>query len=96
VTVSGGPEQAQGPRQAQDPLQPAASSRRPPPAPDRVGRIWALAFAAILIPGILVAIAVRAAGAPLGAAGLLGLLVMLVSTVAYPVLLKRWGWVDRR
>ena len=51
---------------------------------------------AVLVPGILVAVAVRAAGAPLAAAGLLGLLVMLVSSVAYPLLLKRWGWVDRR
>ena len=66
------------------------------PAPDHVGRIWALAFAMVLIPGILVAVGLRAAGAPLAAAGMLGLLVMLIATVAYPLLLKRWGWVDRR
>ncbi len=78
------------------PEQPAASPHRPPPHPENVGRIWALAFAAVLVPGILVAVAVRAAGAPLAAAGLLGLLVMLASSVAYPLLLKRWGWVDRR
>jgi hypothetical protein len=93
----------------QGPEQPAAQDRppsvaaqdspaanRPPPPADRTGRIWVLAFATVLIPGILVFIALRAAGAPLGPAGLLGLLVMLVSSVAYPLLLKRLGWVDRR
>jgi len=69
---------------------------RPPPPADQIGRIWVLAFATVLIPGILVFIALRAAGAPLGPAGLLGLLVMLVSSVAYPLLLKRLGWVGRR
>ena len=76
------------------PDRPAAD--RPPPPADQIGRIWVLAFATVLIPGILVFIALRAAGAPLGPAGLLGLLVMLVSSVTYPLLLKRLGWVGRR
>ena len=90
-----GPE-TPGSEMMHGPERPDAASHRPPPAPDHIGRIWALAFAAVLVPGILVAVAVRAAGGPLAAAGLLGLLVMLVSSVAYPFLLKRWGWVDRR
>ncbi len=81
-------------RPATSPDRPAAD--RPPPPADQIGRIWVLAFATVLIPGILVFIALRAAGAPLGPAGLLGLLVMLVSSVTYPLLLKRLGWVGRR
>jgi len=81
-------------RPAASPDRPAAD--RPPPPADQIGRIWVLAFATVLIPGILVFIALRAAGAPLGPAGLLGLLVMLVSSVTYPLLLKRLGWVGRR
>ena len=88
------PSVASPDRPAAAPDRPAAD--RPPPPADQIGRIWVLAFATVLIPGILVFIALRAAGAPLGPAGLLGLLVMLVSSVTYPLLLKRLGWVGRR
>jgi hypothetical protein len=55
-----------------------------------------LAAVVVLVPGILVYVALRALGLAIGPAGLLGLLVMILGMVAYPVLLRRTGWVGPR
>lgn len=64
--------------------------------PPGIGAISALAFALVLVPGIVVYAVLSAFGLPIGAAGLLGLLVMVVCMGAYPVVLRRLGWVGRR
>jgi hypothetical protein len=52
-----------------------------------------LAAVVVLVPGIVVYVALRAVGLGIGGAGLLGLLVMIIGMVAYPVILRRTGWV---
>ncbi len=61
-----------------------------------IGAIAALAFVVVMVPGILLYVVLRAFGLAIGPAGLLGLLVMFVCVFAYPVLLRRLGWVGRR
>ena len=68
-----------------------ATRRRP--KPPGIGAISMLAAVVVLVPGIVVYALLRAAGLAIGAAGLLGLLVMILGMVAYPVLLRRTGWV---
>ncbi|HSP36420.1 MAG TPA: hypothetical protein VLR26_01555 [Frankiaceae bacterium] len=55
-----------------------------------------LAAVVVLVPGIVVYVGLRALGLAIGPAGLLGLLVMILGMVAYPVLLRRTGWVGPR
>jgi hypothetical protein len=52
-----------------------------------------LAAVVVLVPGLLVYVALRALGLGIGPAGLLGLLVMIVGMAAYPMILRRTGWV---
>lgn len=52
-----------------------------------------LAAVVVLVPGIVVYSGLRALGLGIGGAGLLGLLVMIVGMVAYPMILRRTGWV---
>lgn len=61
-----------------------------------IGAISALAFALVLVPGIAVYAVLSVLGLPIGAAGLLGLFVMVVCMGVYPVVLRRLGWVGRR
>jgi hypothetical protein len=58
-----------------------------------IGAISMLAAVVVLVPGIVVYVLLRAVGLGIGPAGLLGLLVMIFGMVAYPLLLKRLGWV---
>ncbi len=77
----------------------AESSGGTPPAAagePGIGAIAALAFVVVMVPGILLYVVLRAFGLAIGPAGLLGLLVMFVCVFAYPVLLRRLGWVGRR
>jgi hypothetical protein len=69
------------------------SATRRPPKPPGIGAISMLAAVVVLVPGIVVYVLLRAAGLAIGPAGLLGLLVMILGMVAYPVLLRRTGWV---
>ena len=66
---------------------------RRPPKPPGIGAISMLAAVVVLVPGILVYVLLRAVGLAIGPAGLLGLLVMILGMAAYPVLLRRTGWV---
>jgi hypothetical protein len=52
-----------------------------------------LAAVVVLVPGIVVYVGLRALGLAIGPAGLVGLLVMIVGMVAYPLILRRTGWV---
>jgi hypothetical protein len=72
------------------------SSPRRPPKPPGIGAISMLAAVVVLVPGIVVYVGLRALGLAIGPAGLLGLLVMILGMVAYPVLLRRTGWVGPR
>jgi hypothetical protein len=63
------------------------------PKPPGIGAISMLAAVVVLVPGILVYAALRALGLGIGPAGLLGLLGMILGMIAYPVLLRRTGWV---
>ena len=63
------------------------------PRPPGIGSISLLAAVVVLVPGILVYLLMRAVGLGIGPAGLLGLLVMIGGMVAYPLILRRTGWV---
>jgi hypothetical protein len=63
------------------------------PKPPGIGAISALAAVVVLVPGILVYAALRGLGLGIGPAGLLGLLGMILGMIAYPLLLRRTGWV---
>jgi hypothetical protein len=52
-----------------------------------------LAAVVVLVPGIVVYVLLRALGLGIGPAGVIGLFVMIFGMVAYPVLLRRTGWV---
>jgi hypothetical protein len=52
-----------------------------------------LAAVVVLVPGIVVYSVLRSLGLGIGGAGLLGLLVMILGMVAYPIILRRTGWV---
>jgi hypothetical protein len=52
-----------------------------------------LAFVVVLVPAVVVYAVLRAVGLGIGGAGLLGLLVAILGMVAYPVILRRTGWV---
>lgn len=67
---------------------PGRAPRRP-----GIGAISMLAAVVVLVPGLLVYLALRALGLGIGPAGLLGLLVMILGMVAYPMILRRTGWV---
>lgn len=69
-----------------------AATRRPPKPPG-IGAISMLAAVVVLVPGIVVYVLLRAVGLEIGGAGVLGLLAMIIGMVAYPVLLRRTGWV---
>ena len=69
------------------------SSGRRPPKPPGIGAISMLAAVVVLVPGILVYVLLRAVGLGIGGAGVIGLFVMILGMVAYPVLLRRTGWV---
>jgi hypothetical protein len=71
------------------------ADRRPAPGrrPPGIGAISLLAGGVVLVPGILLYVVLRAVGLGIGAAGLLGLLLMIVCMCAYPVILRRTGWV---
>jgi membrane protein YdbS with pleckstrin-like domain len=58
-----------------------------------IGSITALAFAVVLVPAIIAATLLRAFGAPLGVACMLGLLTAFVGMGLYPRLLRRLGWL---
>jgi hypothetical protein len=63
------------------------------PKPPGIGAISALAAVVVLVPGIVAYVALRALGLGIGPAGVIGLFVMIAGMVAYPVLLRRTGWV---
>jgi len=89
-----GPTASPGAGEAPEPPAPAPAaqgSREP-----GIGAIAALAFAVVLVPGILLYAVLRAVGLEIGPAGLLGLALMFGCVVIYPVLLRRLGWVGRR
>ena len=69
------------------------SRAAPPPKPAGIGAIFALAAVMVLVPGLLAYAALRAVGLAIGPAGLVGLFVMILGMVAYPMVLKRTGWV---
>ncbi|MDQ1634721.1 MAG: hypothetical protein QOJ32_1530 [Frankiaceae bacterium] len=69
------------------------TSGRRPPKPPGIGAISALAAVVVLVPGIVVYVALRSLGLGIGPAGVIGLFVMIGGMVAYPVLLRRTGWV---
>lgn len=69
------------------------SRSKPPPKPPGIGAISALAAVMVLVPGLLAYVALRAVGLEIGPAGLVGLFVMILGMVAYPMVLKRTGWV---
>ena len=58
-----------------------------------IGAISALAAVVVLVPGIVVYVLLRGVGLGIGPAGVLGLFVMIGGMVAYPVILRRTGWV---
>jgi hypothetical protein len=60
-----------------------------------MGSVAGLAFVLVLVPGIGLYLVLRAAGLGIGAAGLLGLLVMFVCLGVYPAVLGRLGWAGR-
>ncbi len=66
------------------------------PGEPGIGAITVLAFVVVMVPGIVLYVVLRAFGLAVGPAGLLGLLAMFVCVFAYPVLLRRLGWVGRR
>jgi hypothetical protein len=69
------------------------SSGRRQPKPPGIGAISMLAAVVVLVPGIVVYVLLRALGLGIGGAGVIGLFVMILGMVAYPVLLRRTGWV---
>jgi hypothetical protein len=69
------------------------SPARRPPKPPGIGAISVLAAVVVLVPGIVVYVLLRALGLGIGGAGVLGLLVMIIGMGAYPVVLRRTGWV---
>lgn len=62
-------------------------------APPGIGSITALAFVVVLVPAIVAASLLRAFGAALALACMLGLLVAFIGMAAYPRVLKRLGWL---
>jgi hypothetical protein len=54
-----------------------------------VSRLTSLGAAAVLVPGVLVFVVGRLAGLGNGAAGLFGLLAMLVGMCLFPIYLRR-------
>ena len=62
-------------------------------APPGIGSITALAFVVVLVPAVVVAAVLRVAGANLGIACMLGLLIAFVGMGFYPRILKRLGWL---
>lgn len=68
---------------------------RPPGAPG-IGSIFVLAFLVILVPGVLAYVVLDWAGLPIGAASLLGLLVVFFGLGFFPMVLRRLGWVPTR
>ena len=63
-------------------------------APPGIGSITALAFVVVLVPAVVLAAVLRAVGANLGVACMLGLLVAIIGMGLYPRLLKRLGWAS--
>jgi hypothetical protein len=59
-----------------------------------IGAISALAAIVVLVPGLVVYTLLRGLGLAIGPAGIIGLFVMILGMVAYPVILRRTGWVD--
>lgn len=72
---------------------PARTTGRRPPKPPGIGSISALAAVVVLVPGIVVYVGLRSLGLGIGPAGVIGLFVMIAGMVAYPILLRRTGWV---
>ncbi|SNQ48650.1 conserved hypothetical protein [Frankia canadensis] len=68
---------------------------RPPGAPG-IGSIFVLAFLVILVPGVLAYVVLDWAGLPIGAASLLGLLVVFLGLGFFPTVLRRLGWVPTK
>jgi hypothetical protein len=56
-----------------------------------LGRLALIGVLAVLVPGIVVFVLLKAAGLGNGAAGLLGLLAMFVGMGWYPTYLRRLG-----
>ncbi len=67
-----------------------------PPGAPGIGSIFVLAFLVILLPGVVAYALLRLAGLPIGAAGLLGLLVVFVGLGLYPWVLQKLRWVPPR
>jgi hypothetical protein len=59
-----------------------------------IGAISALAAVVVLVPGLVVYSLLRGLGLAIGPAGVVGLFVMILGMVAYPMILRRTGWVD--
>ncbi len=64
-----------------------------PSATPGIGSITALAFVVVLVPAILIAAILRAFGASLGVACMVGLLFAFLGMGCYPKVLKRLGWL---
>jgi hypothetical protein len=60
------------------------------------GSIFTLAFIVILLPGVVAYGLLRVVGLPIGVAGLLGLLIVLISLGLYPWVLQKLRWVPPR
>lgn len=58
-----------------------------------IGAITGLAFVVVLVPAIVVAVVLNAAGAALGVSCMLGLLVAFIGMGCYPRVLRKLGWI---